>query len=72
MEKLLVVPTILVSKTINDLTKAGSCNVYFVWHFVNIFLLEIVHIAYLINKQPDIVEFATIEETITVLVEVST
>lgn len=66
-------PTIVANKMIfNDLrNKSTWNNVLLIFHGLNLCVLEIMHIAYLFNKRVDIIEFATMEETITSTIEVS-
>lgn len=72
LEKQLILPTILANKLIfNNLkTKSNLNNVLFILHGLNLCLLEVLHTAYLFHEKVDIIEFATMEETITSTVEV--
>lgn len=71
LEEQLIIPTILSSKSISDLTKPKLNKLGYSMHILTLTLLEIVHVAYLLKKQPDILEFATLEQTITAVMEVS-
>lgn len=73
LEKQLVVPTLLANKLIfNDFDRRPLWKkLLFYCHLISLLLLEILHVAYLFSKDVDIVEFATIEETITSTMEVN-
>lgn len=72
LEKQLINPTLIGNKILfNDLRKSSNINnILFILHGLNLCLLEILHTAYLFYTKVDIIEFATMEETITSTIEV--